>query len=140
MLRNVLVLVVATIGATGVLLVGCREQTPEEKRERAVRKMVEQVLKNVEFPKGSRISFCTTLFEPGTKIQFRRNESIVLEASGYLIFVDEVPENDWDHAAQMVFFEPIRINIPRVLFRDTGPDKIVDKNGKEIFQQKWTDW
>ena len=140
MLRSALILVAVGVGAIGVLPSGCREPTVEEKHERAVRKMVRQVLKHLEFPRRSRISFCTTFFEPGTTIQFRKTESVVLEKSGYLIFIDEAPRYDWAHPAQIVFFEPTRLNEPKVLFRNTGPDKIVDKHRKEILQQKWIFW
>lgn len=139
-LINVLILVAVTVGAIAVLPSGCRERTAEEKHDRAVRKMVRQVLKNLEFPRRSRIMFCTNLFKAGTTIRFRETESVVLEKSGYLIFIDEAPKYDWGHSAQMVFFEQTLLNEPKVLFRNTRPRKIVDKDKKEILQQKWILW
>jgi hypothetical protein len=61
-------------------------------------------------------------------------ESVTLDASGYLLFIDEAPGTAWPHTAQIVFVKTADPNAPVGLFTDRPATslRIWDATGEEI--------
>jgi hypothetical protein len=67
--------------------------------------VVKSGLKGISYREGSRITFLTTQVQPGTCVGLdaASGDAPRVESVGYLVFIDEQPDYDWSHAAQMVF-------------------------------------
>ncbi len=86
-----------------------------------VRLLVSEALNYVTYASGSSIFFLPIEMGPGTVIRppdGSGQETLTLDKTGYLVFIDEEPDAPWEHPAKIVLVETGDPTQPAVLFTD----------------------
>jgi hypothetical protein len=104
------------------------------------RAILEQAIKRIEYEPGSVIQYAevpegTTLCRPG---KGGVESSTALEGSGFVVFIDEQPNYDWEHKFQLVFV-PKATGKPQVLFRGNGIPVFAFKKADGTLVKQWSE-
>ncbi len=86
-----------------------------------VRLLVSEALNYVTYASGSNIFFLPIEMGPGTVIRppdDSGQQTVTLDKTGYLVFIDEEPDAWWEHPAKIVFVEAGDPTQPDILFTD----------------------
>jgi hypothetical protein len=107
--------------------------------EATARTVVTDALDDLTYDSGSDIWFVPIELASGSVVKILAEfglpaESVTLDASGYLLFIDEAPGTAWPHTAQIVFVKTADPNAPVGLFTDRPATslRIRDATGDEI--------
>ena len=119
----------ATVLLVAAACAGCtRSALPKARRA------VGEAMAHLEYRRGSRIQYLAVELGSGSVIGVPDPmPPVTLSSSGYLLFIDEQPGYDWDHASQLVFVPADAPGRPIVLCRDRrGPGPVRDHRGELV--------
>jgi hypothetical protein len=111
------------------------ELTDEEADARFV---IAEALDDLTYSPSSDIWFLPVEFASGTIVRAPNVFGTTLDASGYLVFIDEDPTAAWPHAAQIVFVKTADPHAPVVIFNDLAATSLFIKNADgEVINGPW---